>query len=81
MAVSALRPRVPLLTNTHRQAAYAVLKSPDVPSMLVEIGFLSDRRDEAQLKRPEHRAVVATALAGAVEDYLERPGLGVSSVG
>ncbi|WP_308219904.1 N-acetylmuramoyl-L-alanine amidase family protein [Roseomonas populi] len=81
MAVSALRPRVPLLPNTHRQAAFAVLKSPDVPSMLVEIGFLSDRRDEAQLKRPEHRAVVATALAGAVEDYLERPGLGVTSVG
>jgi N-acetylmuramoyl-L-alanine amidase len=81
MAVGALRPRVPLLPNTHRQAAFAVLKSPDIPSMLVEIGFLSNRQDEAQLKQPQHRAVVATALASAVEDYLERPGLGVSPVG
>ncbi|WP_424136388.1 N-acetylmuramoyl-L-alanine amidase family protein [Roseomonas chloroacetimidivorans] len=81
MAVGALRPRVPLLPNTHRQAAFAVLKAPDIPSMLVEIGFLSDRRDEAQLKRPEHRAMVAAALAGAVEDYLERPGLGVARMG
>jgi N-acetylmuramoyl-L-alanine amidase len=81
MAVGALRPRVPLLPNTHRQAAFAVLKAPDIPSVLVEIGFLSSRQDEAQLKRPEHRAVVAAALAGAVEDYLERPGLGVASIG
>ncbi|HEY8609753.1 MAG TPA: N-acetylmuramoyl-L-alanine amidase, partial [Roseomonas sp.] len=48
MTVGALRPRVPLLPNTHRQAAFAVLKSPDIPSMLVEIGFLSSRLDEAQ---------------------------------
>lgn len=81
MTVGALRPRVAMLPNTHRQAAFAVLKAPDIPSMLVEIGFLSSRADEAQLKRPEHRALVATALAGAVEDYLERPGLGVASVG
>ncbi|MBP0444154.1 N-acetylmuramoyl-L-alanine amidase [Roseomonas sp. SSH11] len=81
MTVGALRPRVPLLPNTHRQAAFAVLKAPDIPSMLVEIGFLSSRQDEAQLKQPRHRAVVATALASAIEDYLERPGLGVTSVG
>ncbi|MFH5925006.1 N-acetylmuramoyl-L-alanine amidase family protein [Roseomonas xinghualingensis] len=81
MTVSALRPRVPLLPNTHRQAAFAVLKAPDIPSLLVEIGFLSSRQDEAQLKRPQYRAVVAAALASAVEDYLERPGVGVASFG
>ena len=81
MAVGALRPRVALLPNTHRQAAFAVLKAPDIPSVLVEIGFLSNRQDEAQLNRADHRAVVATALASAVEDYLERPGLGMASTG
>ena len=81
MAVGALRPRVALLPNTHRQAAFAVLKAPDIPSVLVEIGFLSNRQDEAQLNRADHRAVVATALASAVEDYLARPGLGMASTG
>jgi len=81
MTVGALRPRVAMLNNAHRQAAFAVLKSPDIPSVLVEIGFLSDRRDEAALNRPAHRATVAGALSAAVEDYLERPGLGVGSVG
>ncbi|WP_458095732.1 N-acetylmuramoyl-L-alanine amidase family protein [Roseomonas sp. WA12] len=81
MTVGALRPRVPLLPNTHRQAAFAVLKAPDIPSVLVEIGFLSSRQDEAQLRQPEHRALVASALAGAVEDYLQRPGLGVAPAG
>ena len=77
LAVGALRPRVALLPNTHRQAAFAVLKAPDIPSMLVEIGFLSDAGDESRLNRADHRAVVASALAGAVEGYLERPGLGM----
>ena len=81
MTVGALRPGVPLLPNTHRQAAFAVLKAPDIPSVLVEIGFLSSRQDEAQLRQPEHRALVAAALAGAVEDYLQRPGLGVAPSG
>lgn len=81
MTVGALRPQVALLPNTHRQAAFAVLKAPDIPSVLVEIGFLSNRQDEAQLNRPAHRAVVAAALASAVERYLESPGLGMSATG
>jgi N-acetylmuramoyl-L-alanine amidase len=81
LTVGALRPRVPLLPNTHRQAAFAVLKAPDIPSVLVEIGFLSNRQDEAALKRPAHRAQVALALAGAVESYLAKPGVGAVEAG
>lgn len=81
MTVGALRPRVALLPNTHRQAAFAVLKAPDIPSVLVEMGFLSNRSDEAALNRAAHRAVVASALASAVEDYLDRPGLGMAATG
>ncbi|WP_426956200.1 N-acetylmuramoyl-L-alanine amidase family protein [Muricoccus radiodurans] len=75
LAVDALRSRVALLPNTHRQAAFAVLKAPDIPSMLVELGFLSDRGDEAALRRPDHRAKLVGALAGAVERFLARPGI------
>lgn len=70
MAVSSLGEAVPLLPNTHRQAGFAVLKAPDVPSVLIEMGFLSDPRDEAALRRPEHRARVAAALSRGVLGYL-----------
>ncbi|WP_431282041.1 N-acetylmuramoyl-L-alanine amidase family protein [Humitalea sp. 24SJ18S-53] len=70
MAVTSLGETVPLLPNTHRQAGFAVLKAPDIPSVLVEMGFLSDPRDEAALRRPDHRARVAAALSRGVQAYL-----------
>ena len=71
-AVDSLGQGVTLLPNTHRQAAFAVLKAPDVPSILVEMGFLSDRQDEALLNRAAHRQKVARCLAGAVQGWLAR---------
>lgn len=74
LTVQELGEAVPLLPNTHRQAAFVVLKSPETPSMLVEMGFLSDPRDEEALKRPDYRARVAQALARAIEGWLaQRP--------
>lgn len=70
LAVASLRGEVPLLPNTHRRAAFAVLKAPDVPAALVEMGFLSHPADEAALNRPAHRAKVAEALAEAVHGFL-----------
>ncbi|MBC9177293.1 N-acetylmuramoyl-L-alanine amidase family protein [Pseudoroseomonas ludipueritiae] len=79
--VRSLGGTVPLLPNTHRQAAFAVLKAPDVPSVLVEMGFLSDRRDEADLKRPAHRARLARALAEGIHGWLVRREAGLASAG
>jgi N-acetylmuramoyl-L-alanine amidase len=45
------------------------LKAVDIPSVLVEMGFMSNRNDEAELRRPEHRARVAEAMKRAVEAY------------
>lgn len=59
-----------LLPHTHRQAGFVVLKAPEIPSALVELGFLSDRADEAALKRPAHRRQLARALARTVHAYL-----------
>jgi len=69
-AVRELAEEVPLLPNTHREAAFVVLKAPEIPSALVELGFLSDPRDEAALGRPQHRARLAAALARAVQAWL-----------
>jgi len=62
-----------LLQNTHRFAGFAVLKAPDIPSVLVESGYLSNDRDEQMLRRPEYRAKLAAALARAIESFLVRP--------
>lgn len=72
LTVAALKDEVALLPNTHRRAGFVVLKAPDVPSALVEMGFLSNAADEAALRRPAHRAKLAAALAEAVHGYLER---------
>jgi len=61
-----------LLRNTHRFAGFAVLKAPDVPSVLVELGFLSNRQDEKALRRKSHRAKLAKAIARAVGKYFTR---------
>jgi len=58
--------------NSHRFAGFAVLKAPDVPSVLVETGYLSNRQDEQLLRRPEYRAKLAGALAKAIERYFAR---------
>jgi N-acetylmuramoyl-L-alanine amidase len=67
--VGALDHTVPMLTNPDRHAGFVVLKSVDIPSVLVEMGFMSNPQDEAALRRPEHRAKVATAMKRAVDGY------------
>ena len=52
-----------------RSAGFVVLKAPDVPSVLIELGYLSSRHDEAQLTSPKWRRRVASAMAGAIDKY------------
>jgi N-acetylmuramoyl-L-alanine amidase len=89
MARTETRPRIERLTlaleaaikgaglKMHRhprqQAGFSVLKAPDVPSVLIEIGFMSSARDLARLTDPDWRAKMALALrdglrAWAAED-------------
>ena len=61
-----------LLRRTHRFAGFAVLKAPDIPSVLVELGYLSNPIDERNLRRTKHRARVAAAFVRAVDGYFSR---------
>jgi len=70
VAVRELTRSVPILPKPRREASFIVLKAPEVPSVLVEMGFLSDPEDEAALRKPEHRALIAASLARAVEAWL-----------
>jgi len=68
-AVADLAREAALLGKTHRFAGFAVLKAPDVPSVLVELGYLSNREDERQLRDPVYRGRLAAALVKSVERY------------
>jgi N-acetylmuramoyl-L-alanine amidase len=70
VAVRELTRAVPILPKPRREAGFIVLKAPEVPSVLVEMGFLSDPEDEAALRQPEHRALIAASLARAVEAWV-----------
>ena len=58
-----------LLKNTHRFAGFAVLKSATVPSVLVEVGYMSNRTEETQLRSKAHREKIAGAMRRAIEKY------------
>jgi N-acetylmuramoyl-L-alanine amidase len=66
---------VPLLQNPGRHAGFIVLKAADIPSVLVEMGFMSNRDDEAAMRRPDHRARVAAAMRRAVDAYFAQGGI------
>ncbi len=67
--VRALDSTVPMLNNPDRHAGFVVLKAADIPSVLVEMGFMSNPEDEAALRRPDHRLKVALAMKHAVDGY------------
>jgi N-acetylmuramoyl-L-alanine amidase len=54
------------------QAGFAVLKSPDVPSILVETGFISNSRDSQRLVTARHQQAVADGLFDGMKRYFER---------
>lgn len=58
-----------LLRNTHRFAGFVVLKSPTVPSVLLEIGYMSNPEEERLLKSKKHREKVVDSAAKAIDDY------------
>ncbi len=62
-----------LLERPMRAANFVVLRAPDVPSMLVETGFLSNAEDESALRQPLQRAKIAHVMATALMDTLNSP--------
>jgi N-acetylmuramoyl-L-alanine amidase len=70
--VKELARKTKLLRNTHRFAGFVVLKAPDVPSVLIELGFLSNRRDEQALIRKSYRAKLGKAIVEAINNYFTR---------
>jgi N-acetylmuramoyl-L-alanine amidase len=55
-----------------QQAGFVVLKSPDIPSMLVETAYISNRSEELRLRNPRQQANLADAIFSGVRNYFEQ---------
>ncbi|HZT25085.1 MAG TPA: N-acetylmuramoyl-L-alanine amidase [Pseudolabrys sp.] len=71
----------PLHAHPVKSAGFIVLKAPDVPSVLVELGYMSTRRDLKNLTSPDWQERTAKAMAQAVDDFFVRRFVGTASVG
>ena len=72
--VNSLDQDLPMLPNPDRHAGFVVLKAADIPSVLVEMGFMSNPHDEALLRQAKHRTLVARAMKRAVDAYFAGTG-------
>ena len=63
----------PLINRPHRFGDFRVLKAPDIPSVLVELGFLSNDQDAERLTSKSHRRALAGAILRALDNYFRSP--------
>lgn len=69
--VQEMRQSVKLVANTHRFAGFAVLKAPDIPAVLLEMGYLSNRQEEKLLQQKSYRKKLAESASEAIDKYFE----------
>ena len=62
--------KVDLIGNSHRRAGYYVLLAPDVPAVLLELGYLSNSEDEKRLKTKKHRDKITSGVERAIDIYM-----------
>lgn len=65
----------PVLRNTHRNAGFYVLLAPDVPAVLLELGFLTNSVDAQRLQSDKGRKAAVRAIAGAIDAYFDQQDL------
>jgi N-acetylmuramoyl-L-alanine amidase len=67
--VDQISQKIDVLPRTHRDAGYFVLLAPDVPAVLLEMGFITSREDEARLTDPVRRGELMDSVAAAIDQY------------
>jgi N-acetylmuramoyl-L-alanine amidase len=62
---------IEILQNTHRFAGFMVLTAPDMASVLIELGYLSNRREEQMLNSITYRRLIAKTLTNSINQYFK----------
>ena len=67
--IDQLKREAMVLRNGHRFARFAVLKSPDIPSVLIEMGYLSNKDEEISLKTEAYRSKLMAAVVRGLDEH------------
>ncbi len=63
---------ITMLNRPHRYAGFAVLKAPDIPSVLIEMGFMSNRNEVRMLSSDNYRRKIALSVTESVDAYFTK---------
>ena len=69
---SVRRSGIHILQNTHRFAGFAVLTAPDMASVLIELGYLTNKKEERLLNSSRYKRKVASSLVKAIDEYFRK---------
>ncbi|WP_245620124.1 N-acetylmuramoyl-L-alanine amidase family protein [Phenylobacterium immobile] len=69
MLVAEIEPHTNLLRRSHRDAGFMVLLAPNVPAVLLEMGFVTNGADEALLRDPRRRGRLMDAVGDSIDSY------------
>ncbi|GAB0057202.1 N-acetylmuramoyl-L-alanine amidase AmiC [Candidatus Magnetaquicoccaceae bacterium FCR-1] len=75
LSAIASTPSLSLHFKTIKQARFAVLKTQEIPSVLVEMAFLSNRQEEMLLRKSSHQASLAKAVTVGAKNFVQKTGL------
>ena len=67
--VNTVKGKIKTLENPHRFAGFRVLKAPDIPSILIELGFITNRQDEKYLRSPTWQRKLSTYIVVAIDTF------------
>ena len=62
---------VKVLDTKYRSAGFAVLKAMDIPSILVEMGYLTNRQEVERLSNSGYRTKIASALKASIDKFFQ----------
>jgi N-acetylmuramoyl-L-alanine amidase len=71
LLIENLTGKTPMLNRSHRKEDLRVLLAADVPAVLLEMAFISNAKDEANLNSPVWRNRAMTAVADSIDRYFE----------